>query len=1568
MKSRSILYKITKTTLLIVSTPIILFWALIILLYIPPIQRYAVDTVCKSIEKSTGYNIEIGTIHLSFPIKLNIYDFSVADGDNLIASGEKANVNISFMPLLTGEVEVNYVSLEQAKVNTGDIIPGIAIDGSIGYFRTVARNIDLTTQSINLRQIHLHSADISVTIDSIPASDDEESEPLGWAVRLRKGAIENCNVALTMPGDTLSVAAHIGKLTLRRGNVNLADETYKVASLALKKSTIKYDRGAASKEEAPLDHIEINEINLDCGKFEMTPKHAKVDINNFTLIQPGGIRITETSASLYCDYTLLDIQRLLLRSKNGSHINIRTTIPWLALGKGIKPRLNAAIELGVNKRDLSQFLTPEQYDALSLFKETMAEARMELSGNLTQMDVDTLELYLPGVATLNAAGDVARVNDIDNLAAKLNINGRADDIRTLMGVAANNPNNQGRVDIEGTVGYDKGTATALLTIFGAEGTVKTDLSCNIDKETYSADIEIDSIDISHITPSLPLNNLSMNLTAQGEGFDIFSKATRYDLALQLDTLHYQDIALSRINLNASQASGLSKIELRGNAPDLKLQLDADTRISSKKIESHALLDLAKAELGKIGLIAGDVGAEAKLDIDLMTDLDETHSVRLNGNNIRIDTPQRTYTPATISLDAYTSPEHSYIKAHNGDLSIAGSMESGYNGLLKSLDKIAEMFLSTLESDQMAYYLHDYEKQLPTLNLEFKCGRSNMLANLLALNDLRANHINLNAKVDTLSGLNIIGGVYGLNTGDIRFDTIGLFTKQKGNKLRYFAGVRSSGLNPDNEKETYNATLYGDLTNDSLTTNVALRDKSNKIGLKIGATTILKPGILDIHFSPLAQLMGEEFFFNDDNFIRIGKKMSIDADVTLNNNDNAGMHIYTTDDGESKYNANLELFNIDLKGLTSILPYAPDVSGILNLDTHLKYNEQGMQLSADLSTEDISYEGVYIGNEIVEAVYFPKGDNSHYLDLLLLHNEEEVAHINGNYNDTDVDEGLDGEITLTNFPLSISRAFMQDMGINLDGYISGNMSAKGKLTALDTNGRIQFQSVNIDAYGFGTNLHMADEVVSIRNNKLQFRNFSIYALGSNPFKINGSVDFSTLTNPIFNLRMNANEYELINTKRKKGSMFYGKLFVDTKVNIGGALDNLKIQGNVTMLGKSNLTYVMLDAPIESDKELDGLVEFVNFNDTTAVVTKEQDINLGNMNLDLSLDIQDGARINADLDEGRNNYVTTQGSGTLNLKYSGDAGLYVAGAYAMREGEFKLSLPIIPLKTLNIIDGSVLSWEGAILNPKMNITAVERVTSSVTFDDNSTLPVAFDVGVKVSNTLEKMGLSFIMSAPENATVQDQLNALDPESMNRYAVTMLITGAYAGSSKNMTVSNALSSFIDAKINDITGTAMKSVNVNFGINDATNAETGSTYKNYSFSFSKRFWNDRITVVIGGEVNSGEHATNNTGFINNASIEWKLSENSNRYLKLFYDKNFESILEGEITETGIGYVYKRKLSKLKDLFTFKRKKKQEKREGAPQTRAARKERKKSSEESETPVIGNTKADSRNNNKPTESK
>jgi hypothetical protein len=44
--------------------------------------------------------------------------------------------------------------------------------------------------------------------------------------------------------------------------------------------------------------------------------------------------------------------------------------------------------------------------------------------------------------------------------------------------------------------------------------------------------------------------------------------------------------------------------------------------------------------------------------------------------------------------------------------------------------------------------------------------------------------------------------------------------------------------------------------------------------------------------------------------------------------------------------------------------------------------------------------------------------------------------------------------------------------------------------------------------------------------------------------------------------------------------------------------------------------------------------------------------------------------------------------------------------------------------------------------------------------------------------------------------------------------------------------------------------------------------------------------------------------------------------VKLFHNKNYESILEGEITETGVGIVLRRKMKNIGEFFIFRKPKK----------------------------------------------
>ena len=54
--------------------------------------------------------------------------------------------------------------------------------------------------------------------------------------------------------------------------------------------------------------------------------------------------------------------------------------------------------------------------------------------------------------------------------------------------------------------------------------------------------------------------------------------------------------------------------------------------------------------------------------------------------------------------------------------------------------------------------------------------------------------------------------------------------------------------------------------------------------------------------------------------------------------------------------------------------------------------------------------------------------------------------------------------------------------------------------------------------------------------------------------------------------------------------------------------------------------------------------------------------------------------------------------------------------------------------------------------------------------------------------------------------------------------------------------------------------------------------------------------------------------------MEYRLNKNETQYLKLFYEREAYDWLEGNISQFGAGFMWKRKLEKLSDIFRFKKK------------------------------------------------
>ena len=188
---------------------------------------------------------------------------------------------------------------------------------------------------------------------------------------------------------------------------------------------------------------------------------------------------------------------------------------------------------------------------------------------------------------------------------------------------------------------------------------------------------------------------------------------------------------------------------------------------------------------------------------------------------------------------------------------------------------------------------------------------------------------------------------------------------------------------------------------------------------------------------------------------------------------------------------------------------------------------------------------------------------------------------------------------------------------------------------------------------------------------------------------------------------------------------------------------------------------------------------------------------------------------------------------------------------------------------------------------------------------------------------MDLKFDLEAGNDAAVANDLQTMTEQQRSTAAMNMLLYGSYQGvnqsSSGGFSTSGALNSFLASQLNSWAAKSLKGVDLNFGINqyDAGTNGRSKTETSYSYRLSKSLFNDRFKIVIGGEYSTDASSEENfsKNLISDISFEYHLSESGNQYVHLFRHTGYESVLEGRITTTGVGYVIKRKLYDLRHLF-----------------------------------------------------
>lgn len=1500
-----------KRTAWILLTPVFIFTLLMILLYVPPVQSFLRRQAMSIASEATGMQISVERIDLRFPLNLLVRGVLVTqpvdslgtEKQDTLLNLKSLNVRIQAWPLLHGQVEVDEVKLEQVSLNSLQLIDGMQVQGELGRFYLESHGVNLTDEAVVLNQIELADTRLEVMLaDTTEAVPDTTTTPLNWKVNLHTLALNNVSVALSMPLDSIRMSTRLGKVQLQDAKVDLGKTLYAWRNFQLSDASLHFDQGTAEPVEGfDASHIALRDIQIGIDSVFSCGRTMNAVIRECTMNERSGLSVTSLSGRLQADSVFIKVPTLQLHTPH-SQLDFVGQTYWDLVDIPTSGRLSARFHALIGKQDVLLFAggLPESFKEAYPFRPLEIHAGTE--GNLKQMQISRFTVDLPGAFSLNGGGELWHLTDSVSRNGSLDFTMQTQNLNFLTELAETMPddyliipdsmNLKAQIQLEGT------RYAALLNLQEQQGALHLDAAYDTSTEEYHADFLVDSLQLHHFLPKDSIYMLSAKVFAKGKGVDVASTHTFASLQASLQELQYGSLNVSNVDLKATLKSALATVSFKSDNPLLKMKADANMHLDRTYMDGKLDMDLE--------------------DIDLY--------------QLRV-APKPLEYPCAFTLTAEARRDSIKLMANAGDLDFRFRARSTLEHLLHQSDRFLSLLNQQLEERRLDHAA--LRRLLPTAGMHLRAGYQNPVGYYLATKDIKYTDFKLSFGFTPQIGINGRSSIHGLRMDSLQLDTLFFTVRQDTSRIRLQGGVING---PKNPHFVFKSTLTGEIRSEDAELKANYVDGQGKTGLLFGINA--RPlseghgkgnGLL-LQLTPAEPIIAfRKFRFEEDcNWLYLHKDMRMYANVDMNSDEGMGFRMQSDkNDTVSLQNMNVELSRFKLSELTGILPYMPRMTGLLSAEAHYVQTQKSLQLSAEAVVRKLTYENHPVGDIGMGATWLPDENKTHYLNAYMTVNDQEAMLVDGTLQDNSL---LDISAELQHLPLHIANAFVPDQMVMLGGDLDGQLQVKGTVEQPKVDGELILDSVSVYARQVGARYWFDNRPVKVENNRLLFNKFAIYTTSPNPFTIHGNVDFRNLNQPTANLDLKATNYTLLDAPRTRESMIYGKVFVDLAATIRGRLDALVMRGNMNLLGNTDVAYVLTDSPLTVEDRLDGLVSFTSFADSIQTDTlSAPTMSLGGMDMIMTVHIDNAVQIRADLSPDRSKYVSLEGGGDLNLQYTPQGDMNLSGRYTLSSGVMKYALPMIPPKEFSLVNGSYVDWRGDPMNPTLNLKAVERVRASVAEGDNgATRMVNFIASISIKNRLEAPELIFDLEAPEDATVQNELQAMGAEERSKQAIAMLATGIYLNSGikgGGLTMGSALNSVLQSQINALAGSALESVGASFsvGVEDRTASETGEKQTDYSFRYSQRFFNDRFQIVIGGKVSTGANATNDAeSFIDNISLEYRLDASGTRYVRVFHNKNYESILDGEITETGVGLVLRRKMNRLGELFIFKKNKKKD--------------------------------------------
>ena len=700
--------------------------------------------------------------------------------------------------------------------------------------------------------------------------------------------------------------------------------------------------------------------------------------------------------------------------------------------------------------------------------------------------------------------------------------------------------------------------------------------------------------------------------------------------------------------------------------------------------------------------------------------------------------------------------------------------------------------------------------------------------------------------------------------------------------------------------------------------------------------------------------------NADNALQFGGKGILAKDLSITNS-NQVLSI-NSDTQELNAPITVDFKNFQIETLNRMAQQdSLQVGGVINGDAHISDFQKSPKFTSALNINDFNFKGDTVGNIALKVNN--QTANAYAADVTVTGKGNQV-NLTGLYY-TSPESKFDLTLDIVTLNMKSIEGFSFGNIRNASGNITGQLKITGSTSAPVIRGDVNFNKVGFNIAMLNSYFTMPKESITFNNDGILFNDFTLIDSLGNKAVVTGTVYTKTFSDFRFGMDINTDNFRVINSTQADNKLYYGKLFVDSRIKIRGDIDKPVVDATITVNDKTDLTIVLPeDDPGVEDRK--GVVEVINPNAPkldSIFLAKQLDSlrksSLTGLDVSATVKINKSANFTIVVDERNGDIVQLKGAAQLNGGIDPSGKISLTGTYTVESGSYNLSYATVKRKFI-FKKGSTITWTGDPTTANIDLTAVyianvpsiDLVSDQLGSSQNATQykqKLPFNVDLSLKNQLLKPDISFDIVLPDSSytvspdvisTVNARLDQIrqDPNEMNKQVLGVLVLGHFIGDNPLQSqgggtgvegaIRNSVSGLLSDQLNKLAGNLIGGVQLSFDLTSGADYSSGvqQNRTDLNVGLSKQFLNDRVTVSVGNNFNlegQNQPGQKTTDIAGNLSVNYKLTKDG-RYMVRAYRRDQYIVVEGEVVETGVGFTLTYDYNRFKELFAKKTKEEKE--------------------------------------------